>query len=275
VLSETGITQALLGSRSGASKRRREASREHGAPVPLFLAPGNVKKFIPNDLEDGPLRPIVYRVNRRLVTGYNADILPIVCDVWLRAREKGALQPQQHDKAMKAEILMRGLAKIGITALIDEATGYQDVRDRQALQAILDRYLRKELAAWAKRFPDEFYEEIFRLRQWRSSSYKRRPGIVAEYTKDLVYRRLAPDLLRELEAKNPKDERGNRRSKHHQWLTEDVGHPALARHIHAVVALMRACDTWQQFKALVDRALPRLTRIDDLPLFSASGSASA
>jgi len=39
-------------------------------------------------------------------------------------------------------------------ALVDEATGYQEIRDRLALQAILDRFLRKELAAWAKRFPD-------------------------------------------------------------------------------------------------------------------------
>ena len=31
-----------------------------------------------------------------------------------------------------------------------------------ALQAILDAYLRKELA-WAKRFPDEFDRQIFRL----------------------------------------------------------------------------------------------------------------
>jgi hypothetical protein len=62
---------------------------------------------------------------------------------------------------------MRGLAHVGIIALVDEATGYQDVRDRLALQAILDAYLRKELAAWAKRFPEEFYRQIFRLRDWQ------------------------------------------------------------------------------------------------------------
>src|SRR6266700_2442847 len=70
------------------------------------------------------------------------------CDVWLKAREAGALQTQQLDKAQKAEMLMRGLAHIGIIALVDEATGYQEIRDRLALQAILDAYLRKELAAW-------------------------------------------------------------------------------------------------------------------------------
>ncbi len=36
----------------------------------------------------------------------------------------------------------------------------QETRDKKALQAILDRYLRRELATWAKRFPDEFYRQI-------------------------------------------------------------------------------------------------------------------
>ena len=76
-------------------------------------------------------------------------------------------------------MLTRGLAHIGIIALVDEATGYQEVRDKLALQAILDAYLRKELAAWAKRFPDEFYREMFRLKgwQWQGMSVNR-PQIV-------------------------------------------------------------------------------------------------
>jgi len=36
---------------------------------------------------------------------------------------------------------MRALAHIGITALVDEATGYQEVRDRLALQKILSNTL--------------------------------------------------------------------------------------------------------------------------------------
>jgi len=119
-------------------------------------------------------------------------------------------------------------------ALVDEATGYQEIRDRLALQAILDRFLRKELAAWAKRFPDEFYQQIFRLRGWNWKGMRvNRPQVVANYTKDFVYERLAPSILKELEARNPKDDGNDRRAKHHQWFTEDVGHPALAQHLYA------------------------------------------
>ena len=49
--------------------------------------------------------------------------------------------------------MLLSIAKVVIVALIDEATGYQAVRSSDALQVILEKYLRKELAAWAKNFP--------------------------------------------------------------------------------------------------------------------------
>jgi hypothetical protein len=150
------------------------------------------------------------------------------------------------------------LATVGIIALIDEATGYQQVRDRLALQKILDAYLLKELAAWAKRFPDEFYIELFRLRNWQfKGMIIKRPGYVGRLTNDLVYERLAPGILKELQARNPVTETGHRRHRHHQWLTHDIGHPALSQHLYATVALMKASKDWHSFMMLIDRALPK------------------
>ncbi|KAF0674379.1 P63C domain-containing protein, partial [Profundibacterium mesophilum] len=181
-----------------------------------------------------------------------------ICDIWLQARQDGALNPQQADRAQAAEIVMRGLADLGIIGLVDEATGYQDTRDHDALQAILDKYLQKEFAAWAKRFPDAFYREIFRLRGWSWNAMSvARPGVVGRYTNDIVYQRLAPGILEELQAMNPTTEEGRRSRRHHQFLTEDIGHPALAQHLHAVIGLMRASATWEQFKTMLDRAFPK------------------
>jgi P63C domain len=184
--------------------------------------------------------------------------LPKVCDVYLKARDDGVLLKSQEKFARACDLLMRGLAHVGIVALVDEATGYQEVRDRLALQEILDKFLRKEFATWAKRFPDEFYQGIFRLRNWQWRGMKvNRPQIVAHYTKDLVYARLAPGILRELEARNPLDARGHRRAKHHQYLTDDIGHPALAQHLYGVNGLMRVTDKWDEFMRLMDKAYPR------------------
>ena len=235
--------------------------------MPAFLTAKNLKPFISKELEVTSSQ-IEFRLGGRRAYGYPAELLPKVCEVFLDAEKAGALAHNQIHIAQKAHILIRGLAHTGIIALVDEATGFQEVRDRQALQAILDAYLRKELAAWAKRFPDEFYQQIFRLRNWRWKGRKvNPPQVVATYTKDIIYARLAPHILDELEQRNPV-EKGRRKAKHHQWLTDDVGHPALAQHLHAVITLMRVSRTWDHFKQMLDQAHPKRGDTLQLPLMA-------
>jgi hypothetical protein len=256
VLSMRGVSRAFGSTRTGVAE-----TGESGAPnIPPFLASKALSPFIPNELMARLNKPILYRPGHggRPAFGYEAILLPEICEVILDADKAGKLRANQKMLAASASILIRGLAHTGIVALVDEATGYQEVRDKRALQALLDRYLRKELAAWAKRFPDEFYKEMFRLRNWVwPVPSARRPGIVGIYTNDLVYERLAPGILEQLEARNPKDERGIRRGRHHQLLTDDVGHPALAQHLHAVIGLMRASSGWDQFYRMMNRAFPK------------------
>ena len=266
VLSEHGITEAMLGSRSGGSKRARRASKESGgAPVPLFLAPNNLKPFISLDLIDGPLKPIRYSVGERVYVGFEATILPAVCDVWLKARDAKALQTQQLDKAKKAEILMRGLAHVGIIALIDEATGFQDTRARDALAKILEAFVAKELRKWVKTFPVDYFKELCRLRgiPFRTDKF-RLPSYFGHLTNDIVYDRLAPGVRAELNRLTPRDEKGRLKHKLFQRLTDDVGHPKLREHLASSVALMRAADDWDGFAKMLDRALPKHP---DMPLF--------
>lgn len=271
VITEGGITRAILGSRSGASKRLKKAASADGALLPVFLAPSQLTTFITNDLLDGPLRAIDYRDGDRVIRGYDAAILPAVCDVWLRAREAGALQKQQLPKAQHAEILTRALAQTGIVALIDEVTGYEKVRPQNALQAYLELVIRKELAAWAKKFPDEFYENIYKLKGWRwPGMQKNRFSVVAHYTRDLVYERLGPGILRDLESKTPKNEKGARPHRFHQWLTDDIGDPMLAQHLHAILMFQRLAiangHSWPRFVQMVDQVLPRRGTDRLLPL---------
>lgn len=231
--------------------------------LPFFLQANVLKPFIDNDLLESTI-PIFYRTkDGKNAVGYNAEVLPKTCEVYLKFRDyslatKGQVDSRYRHIIDACDLLMRGLAQVGIVALVDEATGYQSVRDRYALQAILDRYIAKELAAWAKRFPDEFYQQMFRLKGWPFNPISvAKPGVVGKYTVDIIYERLAPGLVEQLENLNPKTETGNRKSRHHQWLSSDVGHPALAQHLHAVIGLMRACTSWEQFHDLLDRAFPK------------------
>jgi hypothetical protein len=269
VLTETGITNAILGSRSGASKRKK-AQETDGTPLPLFLAPENIKVLISDELWDGPLAPILYKDGDKTVSAYDANLLPIVCDLWLKARENGFLQKQQYTKAQQAEILMRGLAGVGIVALVDEATGYQEIRPKDAMQTYFEMLIRKELAAWAKKFPDEYYENIYRLKGWPwPGMSKNRYSVVAKYTIDLVYERIDKDLLKELQRKSPKDEKGQRKNRLHQWLTDDIGDPLLAQHLHSIIMFQRLALSngfgWVKFVRMVDKVLPKRGSNMELP----------
>jgi hypothetical protein len=272
VLSETGITQAILGTRSGASKRLKSAASKDGALLPLFVAPSQLNPFITKELLEGPLQPIDYVDGDRVIRGYDASILVAVCSVWLRAREKGALQKQQLGKAQQAEMLTLALAETGIVALIDEATGYQDERARDALAKIFTDFLAKERQKWTRTFPLDFYKEIYRLRGWKFEPWNTaRPSVIAGWTDDFVYDRLAPGLTEELRTKNPIVETGRRANKHHQWFNTEKGHPKLKEHISGVIALLRAADDWTSFKKGLDRAFPKFGQTMEMPLTGGKG----
>ena len=141
VLTETGLSNAILGGRSGGSIRRKRELKEAGAPLPIFLVQPQLNPILINLIDTEPLlKPIEYVDGNKIMTGYDARILPLACDIWLQAREKGYLQDQQKDKAQKAEILMRALAHVGIIALVDEATGFQSIRAKDALAKILEAF---------------------------------------------------------------------------------------------------------------------------------------
>lgn len=203
--------------------------------------------------------------------GFEATVLQELCEALLEARDAGILTTEhEHRYAKSADILIRSFARVGIVALVDEATGFQGERPKDALQEYLQMLVRKELAVWAKKFPDEFYENIYKLRGWVWPGIgKNRYSVVAHYTRDLVYERMAPGLLKELEEKSPKDEKGNRSNKMHQWLTGDIGDPMLASHMQSILTLQRLAIAngwgWTRFMNMVDQVMKKKGDSMDLP----------
>ena len=190
--------------------------------------------------------------------GYEATVLQELCEAILVSRDKGELKSEQELRyGQFADTLIRAFARVGIIALVDEATGYQEVRDRLALQEILDKYLSEDLQPWTKTFPYEFYQRIFKLKRWPGPDGAKRPSVIGHYTNDFVYDRLAPGVLQELKQKNPRLPSGNLKNRHHQWFTPDLGHPRLKEHLAAVIALMRAAPNWDAFIRSLKRAFPK------------------
>jgi hypothetical protein len=245
------------------------AGRGAGDRLNKFLATKSIKPFADKYLSGMIIAPIKFRVpTGQIAHGYEATILADICDAVLEARKEGKLHYQQEHIAKQCEILVRGFARVGIIALVDEATGYQDKRTREALAKILEEFIAKELRPWIKTFPDDYYKEIFRLNRWPfiESGIKKRPAVVGAWTNDIVYDRLAPGVRQELHRIAERDEHGRPRHKLFQRLTENMGHPKLKEHLSAVVALMKAADDWRGFKRMIRRALPAYGENLELPL---------
>lgn len=240
--------------------------------LPFFLQAKAFKPFIINDLNMST-KTVFYRTRSGgKGVGYDATLIRHVADVYLRfkehsLREKGTIPAQYAKMVAAADSIKSALADVGIVALVDEATGFQDVRNRLALQEVFDAVLRKELAAWAKRFPDEFYKQIFRLRGWEwKGRHVNPPQVVAHYTNNFVYDRLAPGLRKELETRMPKTASGNKKGRLHQLFSDDIGHPMLSQHVHMVTMFMKAAGTWDEFVRNLDRVAPKQGGNYELPL---------
>ncbi len=234
--------------------------------LPVFWTANNLHPFISNELQNS-VTLIPFRGPRGKVShGYHATLLPEVCNVYLESRKADALWPNQRHIAERCELLVCGLATVGIIALVDEATGYQQIREQRALATILEQFIAKDLQPWTKTFPYEFYEQIFRLKGWPSPTGRGRSPLIGLYTNNVVYERIAPGVLAELKQRNPTLPTGRRKHTHHQWFTPDLGHPKLKEHLAAVIALMRISMDWADFQHKLDRAFPKLNKTIPLPL---------
>lgn len=272
------------GQRLISGRGMQEALRLVDEEVPLSgQKPGsrmtrllNNKKLNPlifKDKSPDHFLPIKARWQGRTINGYNAEMLADICEGMLEARKvfKGKLNPRQTIVADQCEILMRAFAKVGITALVDEATGYQKLRPADGLRTIFDQILRKDLAAWFKRFPDEYYENIYHLRGWEwPGMSKNRYRVVAHYTNDLIYERMVPGLTEEFNKRNPKDAKGKRAAKNHQWL-DDPGDKLFAQQMFTVLSIQRAClkkakDKWGSFMRMMNEILPKKGRAVQLEI---------
>lgn len=194
-----------------------------------------------------------------ITAGYEATVLQEICDSVIAADQAGALTTEQERRyATQCLILIRAFARVGIVALVDEATGFQDERAKDALSKILQAFISKELQPWVRTFPEDFYKELFRLRglEYPTSTVKR-PQYFGLLTNDVVYRRLAPDVLEELKRVTPRSDNGRYKNKFFQRLTSNVGYPKLREHLGSVVTLMKLSDRWSDFMEKVDRIHPR------------------
>ena len=261
VLTQAGFLEAL------GRHRRAYGGGRATTRVPKLLQGRAIRPFISEETLEKS-KPIAFRTPEGVrASGYRAEVLPDVCEIYLKARDAGLLARNQEHIAIQADLLMRGLARVGIIALVDEATGYQEIRARDALSLILEQFIDKELQPWMATFPPDFYRELFRLRglDFPSDSVKR-PQYFGLLTNDMVYRRIAPGVLNELKNVAIRNEDGRPKHKLFQRLTKNIGYPKLREHLGSVVTIMKLSDDWHDFRNKLDAIHPKYGDTMTMPL---------
>lgn len=234
-----------------------------GDRLAKFISGKAINPYVSGDLAQMIMNPVKFRTTSGTIAyGYEATVLADLCDAVLEARRSGKLNYQTEHIADRCEVLLRAFARVGIVALIDEATGFQYDRPRRDLEEMLKKFLAESLVRWAKTFPNDYFKHLCRLKGIELRPDMRLPQYFGHITNDLVYRRIAPGLLKAL--KERRAERGRPSNKLYWWTSEEIGHPSLLLHLGTVVGLMKINTDYEKFYDQLNKVAPIYPKVPGL-----------
>jgi hypothetical protein len=230
-------------SRTGAGNILTD--RKAGGNIESYLNIEALKKYIPPDLQELTVEFDLKEVVNKRVQGYSAETFLEICRAYIRALSEGALKTEaQREIAIKSSMFLASCAKVGLVALIDEATGYQYDRAADALRVKLKAYLAEEMRDWEKTFPDELWQEFGRLTNWKGS-VTQRPKYWGHLVTELVYTYLDADVCKWLKDNKPQPQHGRN---WHQWLSDQYGLRRLIQHIYTLIGVAKTCHTMRELR---------------------------
>jgi hypothetical protein len=213
-----------------------------------YIGVAALKDHINSDLVLGETKDFHIPGTQLRGRGITAERFIEILNAYVKALESGDLSTdRQREIAIKCSIVLGACAKVGLIALIDEATGYQYERAEDALQIKLRAFIADELREWEKTFPDELWEQFGRLTNWKGK-FHQRPKWWGHLVLELIYHAIDPDIARYLKENKPKPYHGQN---YHQWLTEDIGLKALIPHIYEIIGMAKTCRDMRELREKV------------------------
>ncbi len=249
VLRQKTLLSAMGRGKIGGKQRRGLVATN----LPVFVQADNLTPYLEAPfLERAQL--IRYKgIDGQKLIGYEASILPAACKIYVRAEDDGILHENQKKVATVCRSMIYGLATVGIIALVDECTGYEFAKQRNELQILLEKFILKDLMPWTKKFPDEFFEQVYRIHGWNWPKInKNHPSCVGPFINKYIYEMISPEVLEELKKQNPVNDKGNRNFRFHQKMT-DLGNSTLDKQLIRVTTAMKISDNLDQFKQFMER----------------------
>lgn len=239
VIGRTSATELLTGIKGGGSLEK-------------YIAVKSLEPFINKELVLERLVP--FRLEEvsgleKAVKGLPAELMIEICQGFVAALQASLdktsevkMTDRQQQMAIKASMFLSACAKVGLEALIDEATGYQYERAEDALQVKLRAFIAEELRAWEKTFPDELWAEFGRLTGWKGT-LQARPKWWGKLVIELIYDTLDADVAQYIKANKPPV--GVR---WHQQLTDNYGARQLVSRCYEVIGMAKTCDDIRELR---------------------------
>lgn len=245
VISQRGMGQALGFSANSGSRFPRFIN---GKVIASHLGPELLQKLQNPLIFQGPQAGLGSPPMEKIY-GFDVTLLIDVCKAIVAAEAGGKLSRNQN-RAKQAHVILNASAKAGIKGLVYALAGYDATREE--VIAAFKFYVREEAREYEKEFPDQLYEEWYRLYQLPKPE-KNRPWKFKHLTVEQVYRPLAKSNGKILEL--TQEQRRNSSSpwsRLHQFLSE-IGVKALRTQLGQLLGIARISQNREEYEGFFQR----------------------
>ncbi|HEJ7990210.1 TPA: hypothetical protein SMI27_000848 [Serratia liquefaciens] len=234
----------------------------HGVHVDRLLNSQYMKEYVDPILLVKIEKPLVFQwkpggsgLGFTGAQGYDITVIGDIANALIKANIAGALPKSREDAAKQAQALANASMKAGLKGLAYAIAGY-----RPEVQEVIEAFkafVREEARQYEKEFPDELYEEWYRL-YGLNRPEKGRPIRFGQLTNMQIYIPLAKSKGKILEQiRASRDENGKQSDKLHLFLSE-IGVKALRQHIGKLLGVAAMSDNKDEYEAGIAKVFGRM-----------------
>lgn len=239
----------------------------YGSAEKFFGLNSHKGKFFPQltgQLKETIGNPISWRVkgNKRVYSGFDANVLYRFASTLVKMSkfDNQELSPSKQQIIEQCWALVDAFGESGVRAVCYDAAGYLQEIKRGVMTEYFNSFIADVLKPWQLRFDGDIWREFYRV--WGKEIPKDRPMHEGAWLSKLldvyVYGVMPKEVVDEIKSKNPYVKGRYRAHKNHQFLSEQMGDPALMSVIAQVRTLLRLTPPGkpQKFKELHRKAFP-------------------
>jgi len=241
-------------------------STQGGGRFPKFINGKAISPYLGLELKGKLEKPLIFQGPTAVsgppaankIHGFDVTILIDVCKAIVAAEADRKLLRHQQGIARQAHVILTASAKSGIKGLVYALAGYDPTRE-EVIEAF-KYYVREEAREYEKEFPDQLYEEWYRLYELPKPE-KNKPWKFKHLTIDQVYHPLARSRGKVYQlTQSKRADSGERWKKLHQFLSE-IGVKALRTHLGQLLGIARISKTKDEYEGHVNQLFGEQPRL--------------